>query len=186
MLINELVNRKPDHLLILNNSKNSGYTYPLLLGASQRWRRRAKQISVSIESFIESQFPTLSSENDFKQKAVKVISKILDLPAVISFHLLPQLIDTPMRIDIPASYFNIESKLLEVGWPEVINVNLEHVLELISAGYCGLENYNIWLKAVDDEVKLKRKNFEDLYLTKFKEIIKKYITPRGYRRVRYP
>ena len=65
-------------------------------------------------------------------------------------------------------------------------INLNEVLKLLSAGYCGLGNYNIWLTAVDNEVKLSRVDFEELYLKKFEEIIGKKATPRGYRRVRYP
>ena len=186
MLINDLINRKPDNLLILNNKKGSGYTHPLLLGASQRWRRRAQEISTDANRYIESQFPSLYTDPVFVEKARIVVNQLLDVPGIVSFHALPSSIDTPMRVDIPSFAFGVESKLLEVGWPKVMNVDLSNVLEIISAGYCGLENYNIWLKAVDDEVKLKRKNFERLYLNKFEEIIGKYTTPRGYRRVRYP
>lgn len=57
---------------------------------------------------------------------------------------------------------------------------------MLAAGYCGLDNYNIWLKAVDDEVKLRREVFENLYLPKFEEIVGRFATPRGYRRVRFP
>jgi hypothetical protein len=91
-----------------------------------------------------------------------------------------------MRIDIPSWVFGIEKRIPDVGWPEVVSVNLNEVLRLISAGYCGLENYNIWLKAVDDEVKLRKDIFENLYLPKFEEVVGKFATSRGYRRVRFP
>ncbi len=70
---------------------------------------------------------------------VRVVEKIPELPAVVSFHLLPALYDTPMRIDIPAWVFGIEKRLSEVGWPEVVSIDLDDILRLISAGYCGLE-----------------------------------------------
>jgi hypothetical protein len=91
-----------------------------------------------------------------------------------------------MRIDLPAWMFENNSKLKAIGWPEPVNINLTQILDLISSGYCGLENYNIWLSHVDSEVKLKRKVFEELYLNKFEEIIGKHSTSRGYRRVKYP
>jgi hypothetical protein len=186
VLTEELITRKPDSLLILNNTQNSGFTKPLLLGASVRQRRAGMLITTNPNKFIENNFPTLYENKKFLSRAKRIITKMLDLPAIISFHFLPHITDTPMRIDIPAWYFNIETRLIDVGWPEIVDININQILELVSAGYCGLSNYNIWLKAVDDEVKLSRKDFEDLYLKKFEEIVGKKTTPRGYRRVRYP
>ncbi|MFX1257011.1 MAG: DNA double-strand break repair nuclease NurA [Promethearchaeota archaeon] len=186
LLTEELIARKPDSLLILNNAKNSGYTKPLLLGASARWRRAERLIRTNFRQYVESNFPTLSENPEFIKHAQKIIFEMLDFPAIVSLHILPTRIDTPIRIDIPAWYFNIDKRLLDIGWPKTIDVDLDEVLKLISAGYCGLENYNIWLTSVDNEVKLSRVDFEELYLKKFEEIIGKKATPRGYRRVKYP
>ncbi|NPB04611.1 MAG: hypothetical protein GXO39_09430, partial [Thermotogae bacterium] len=82
--------------------------------------------------------------------------------------------------------FGIDTKLSEVGWPEPVDVNVDWILELVSAGYCGLENYNIWLSTVDRKVKLSREVFENLYLPEFEKIVGKSATSRGYRRVRFP
>ncbi|TXT62442.1 MAG: NurA domain protein [Promethearchaeota archaeon] len=188
-LINELVHRKPDSLLVLsrsNNGNNSGYTQPLILGGSQRWHRAVREIERSARSYITSNFPVSSEDDEFMDRAVEVVERLTEVPAIISFHLLPQVIDTPMRIDIPAWYFDSPHKLKEMGWPEPIEIDLDTILKLISSGYCGLENYNIWLSHVDSEVKLKRNVFEELYINKFEEIIGTYSTARGYRRVRYP
>ncbi len=186
MLTEELIARKPDSLLILNNARNPGYSRPLLLGASVRWRRAGRLISKHPNKFIESNFPNLYEDKNFLKHSQKIITKMLDFPAIVSFHILPTLSDTPMRVDIPSWYFDNETRLLDLGWPEVLKIDLDPILKLISAGYCGLSNYNIWLTAVDNEVKLSRKDFEDLYLKKFEEIVGKKATPRGYRRVRYP
>ncbi len=186
LLTEELIARKPDSLLILNNAHHAGYTKPLILGGSARWRRAEKKIKVDSKGYIESSFPILSEDIKFLNQAKKIITKMLDFPSIVSFHILPILADTPLRIDIPSWYFGIDRRLLDVGWPEVVNLDLSEILKLISAGYCGLGNYNIWLTAVDNEVRLSRKDFEELYLKKFEEIIGKKATPRGYRRVRYP
>ena len=186
LLTEELIARKPDSLLISNNAKHSGYTKPLLLGGSTRWRRAENKIKADSKGYIESNFPILSEDINFLNQAKKIITKMLDFPSIVSFHILPILTDTPLRIDIPSWYFGIDRRLLDVGWPEVVNLDLSEILKLISAGYCGLGNYNIWLTAVDNEVRLSRKDFEELYLKKFEEIIGKKATPRGYRRVRYP
>lgn len=185
-IMEELLARKPDFQLILNYAKSTGYTTPLILGASARWRRSYKRIIINPEGFIKSNFPISSRDRDFVKWARSIVEKIPDLPAVISFHLLPAINDTPMRVDVPAWVFGIKKKLSEVGWPEEVDIDISEILRLISAGYCGLENYNIWLKAVDDEVKLRREVFENLYLSKFEEIVGRFATPRGYRRVRFP
>jgi hypothetical protein len=185
-LIEELIVRKPDFQLILSYAEDAGYTTPLLLGASIRWRRTLERILRDPEGFVKSGFPVSSRDPDFVEWALSVVNRMPELPAILSFHLLPAMNDTPMRIDIPAWVFGITEKLHEVGWPETVSVDLNDILRLISAGYCGLGNYNVWLKAVDDGVKLRRDVFEKLYLPKFEEIVGKYATPRGYRRVRFP
>lgn len=186
LLTKELIARKPDSLLIVHNSSSSGYTTPLLLGASSRWRRASQLIENNIAGYIKSNFPNSSEDPKFILEAQEVINRMLNLPAMLSFHLLPRRIDTPMRIDIPSWYFDIHKEVLEVGWPVPVDIDIDEILKLISSGYCGLNNYNVWLKAVDDEVKLSRLDFEELYLKKFEELIGKQTTPRGYRRVKYP
>ncbi len=184
-LIRELVDRKPDFQLLLH-AKKPGYTHPLMLGGSQRWRREYRRISSDPEGFVRSYFPVSSRDDSFFRRAVKTAKNILDLPAIVSFHLLPSLNDTPMRIDVPSWYFGLEERISEVEWPQAVEVDLGEILRLISAGYCGLENYNVWLTAVDSEVRLTREVFESLYLPKFEEVVGRFATPRGYRRVRYP
>ncbi len=185
-LTEELIARKPDSLLILNNALDSGHTTPLLLGATQRRRRERSLLQRDINNYISTYFPLMSRDDEFRKKAAQILTEMLDFPAIVSFHLLPTLIDTPIRVDIPAWYLGMSDKLLDVGWPEVLKADISNILTLLSSGYCGLDNYNVWLSAVDNEVKLSRKDFEDLYLKKFEEIIGKKATPRGYRRVRYP
>lgn len=185
-LIEELFARRPDFQLILSYAETVGYTTPLVLGAPIRWRRSYERILRDPEGFVKSNFPVSSRDRDFVEWALEVVKDIPNLPAIISFHLLPAINDTPMRIDIPGWVFGIEKKLSEVGWPEAVSIDLNEILRLISAGYCGLENYNVWLKAVDNGVKLSREVFENLYLPKFEEIVGKFATPRGYRRVRFP
>jgi len=185
-LIEELFARRPDFQLILSYAETAGYTMPLMLGASIRWKRFYERMVRDPESFVRSNFPVSSRDRNFVEWALRVVENIPNLSAIVSFHLLPVINDTPMRIDIPAWVFGIEERLSEVGWPEAVNVDIDRILKLISAGYCGLENYNVWLKAVDDEVKLRRDVFENLYLPKFEEIVGRFATPRGYRRVRFP
>ena len=185
-LVEELFSRKPDFQLILNYACSSGYTDPLLLGSSIRWKRAYKRILRDPDGFIRTRFPLSSRDKDFVERASLILGKLRRMPAVISFHLLPKINDTPLRIDIPAWVFGLDNNIMDVGWPEPASVDLDDILKLVSAGYCGLDNYNIWLKAVDEKVKLKREFFESLYLNKFEEVVGRFATERGYRRVRFP
>lgn len=185
-LIEELFSRKPDFQLILTYAYSSGYTEPLLLGSSIRWERMYKRLLRDPDSFIRARFPLSSRDRDFVERASLILSKLHRMPAIISFHLLPKINDTPLRVDIPAWVFGLDDKITDTGWPEPASVDLEDILRLVSAGYGGLDNYNIWLKAVDEKVKLKREFFEKLYLNKFEEVVGRIATERGYRRVRFP
>jgi hypothetical protein len=135
----------------------------------------------SPEAFLNSHFPICSQNEEFVKNAKGVIAKISDLPAIISFHVLPSLNDTPIRVDVPAWCFGLKDKLFDIGWPEKVNVDVSNVLEIISAGYFGPENYNVWLKAAHDGVKLSSEDFKNLYLRKLMEISGSYKTVRRSR-----
>lgn len=173
-IFQELLFRRPDFSLILEHADSTGHTVPLLLGASARWRREVRQILKDPKEFVKKQFPVSSQDADFIKKAVDIIARIPEMPSIISFHVLPSIIDTPLRVDVVSWFFGIDRKLADVGWPERVDVNLEKILKVISAGYCGLENHNIWLKFAHEAVKLTRETFENLYLRKFFEISNSY------------
>jgi hypothetical protein len=182
----ELIHRKPDFQLILRYAKSTGYTYPLLLNPPPRTIRAFKRAELSPIEFLKSAFPYSSISEDFVNWASGVVSKLHDLPAIISFHVLPSIGDTPMRVDVPAWVFDVDEKFIDFRWPEAVDVDVSPILKILSAGYCGLDNYNVWLTSVDRMVRLGRRVFEDMYLSKFEEIVNAKVTSRGYRRVRYP
>lgn len=185
-LMKEYITRKPDFQLIMNYAKAPGYSMPLLLSAPARTKRAFKLINSNPEKYLRSAFPLLSTDENFVRYALNIIKELLKLPSIISFHVLPQDNDTPMRVDVPTWVFGIERRLSEISFTETVDINVDKILKIISAGYCGLENYNIWLTAVDKQVKLRRNVFENIYLPKFEEIIGRTATSRGYRRVRFP
>ena len=189
-----LLQRRPDFHLILKyaRSKNeTGCTTPLLLGTKPRFRRELEAMRKDPVGFLRRRFPISALDDGFLERARGVVESLERLPAIVSFHVLPALNDTPMRIDVPAWFFGINKTLSDVRFPEDLVVcenyeKLEEILRLISAGYCGLENYNIWLSAVDSAVKLRKDVFEAVYLRKFEEIMGIEATARGERRVKFP
>lgn len=186
IVVKELLNRRPDFQLIIDYAESIGYSVPLILNPPPRTIRAFNRIKRNPLDFLKSAFPYSSISNEFIDRYIGDIVKLLDLPAVISFYLLPSKSDIPLKVDLPAWFFGFEDKFSNYDWPEIVNVDLNDILKLIVSGYCGLDNYNIWLVNVDNMVKLSRRVFEGVYLPKFEEIIGGFITSRRYRRVRYP
>jgi len=188
-LIEELTARIPDFQLITLHAKHPGYTTPLILGASQKRIEEHEKYGFNKNSLIRTSFPTLSEDENTFKRLSRLYDDLFNLPAIISFHILPKQADTAMRIDVPSWYFGIHRRLIDVGWPEPADIKkdkMNEILDIISTGYCGLDNYNIWLSAADSRVKLSKRDFDDLYVPKFEEIVGRFATPRGYRRDRYP
>ncbi|MDK2783490.1 MAG: hypothetical protein PWQ32_1079 [Thermococcaceae archaeon] len=183
--VKELMVPRPDYQLLEISNLDPGYTIPLLLGPSKRWLRGLSQIESDPEGYIRTAFPTLSMDKDFRGAAIKVLKQLRELPSIVSFHALLDKRDSPLRIDVPAFCLGLSKKFHDVGWPEPINKNiLDDVLSIVVTGYGGLEYHNIWLWKVDKEVKFHRKEFDDMYLSKFKEVVEVDINARDYRRVK--
>ena len=184
--IMEYISLKPDFLLIMSCTRKPGYGMPLILNAPSGVKRAFKLIDVDPVKYLQLTHPISSRDVDFIDWASHIVKDLPKLPAIVSFYVLPSAQDTPMRVDVPAWVFNIEKNLSEVNFSEVIDANINDILRLISAGYSGLENYNVWLTAAHRRVKLGRRTFERIYLPKFEEIVGRTATSRGYRRVRFP
>jgi hypothetical protein len=169
----------------MNFTNSIGFTQPLILGPSARMARYFEKFHSKSRMYIRNRFPRATREKGdvFVEWASKIISQIPNFPSFNSFHLLLDQRDSPMRIDIP----NWEHSLSEIGWPKPVNVNLENLLKIMITGYCGLDGYNLWLKDVDQKVKLKKKTVDQIYFPYMERIFKeKIIRGRSYRRVRYP
>lgn len=184
-VLKELTTPRPDYQLIETSITEPGYTIPLLLGPSSRWLRRIGQIEIDPESYLKSHFPVLSNNEDFVTYAKVVLNRLKELPAIASFHILPDRRDSPLRIDVPAFCIGLSTKFRDVGWPEPIDEDISEVLSIVATGYGGLEYHNIWLWKVDREVKFHRREFDDMYLSKFKELVGVSLNARDYRRVRF-
>jgi len=185
LILEELVSSRPDYQLVMNLAETIGHTQPLILGSSARMVRYFERFESNPRGFIRNRFPRATREKGdvFIEWASKIISQIPRFPSFISFHLLLDRRDSPIRIDIP----NWERSLSKIGWPKPVDINLENLLKIMITGYCGLDGYNLWLKDVDQKVRLKKKNVDQIYFPYMERIFKeKIIRGRSYRRVRYP
>jgi hypothetical protein len=185
LVLTELASSRPDYQLVMNFAESVGYTQPLVLGPSTRAAERMRPFSLNPKKYVMNNFPITVRERgaEFVDWATETISKIPSFPSFVSFYLLMDVRDSPMRIDVPCW----EQPLSKTGWPKPIDVDLQALLKIMVSGYCGLDAYNLWLKNVDERVKLKRRVVDELYFPYMEKLFdSKIIRGRGYRRVRFP
>lgn len=185
LIFTELVSSRPDYQVVMSFAGKKGYTHPLLLGPSAHAARRIRSIAANPKKYTVGNFPIKTREKgkEFVDWASKVVSDIPGFPSFVSFYLLLDMRDSPMRIDVPCW----EQPLSKTGWPKPIDVDLQALLRIMINGYCGLDAYNLWLRNVDGKVKLKKRVVDDLYFPYMEKLFgSKIIRGRSYRRVRFP
>ena len=185
MVLEELARSRPDYQLVMNFAESVGYTKPLLLGSPPRLARKLEAFRSDAKGYVRKNFPNALRERGkgFVDDAARVIAGIPDFPAIVSFYVLFDRRDSPIRIDIPCW----DQKLIEVGWHKPASVDLEGVLKVLATGYCGLACHNLWLKNVDERVRLKKKTVDNIYVPYMEKLFgEKIIRGRSYRRVRFP
>jgi hypothetical protein len=175
----------PDYQLVMNFAESVGYTKPLLLGSPPRLARKLEAFRSDAKGYVRKNFPNALRERGkgFVDDAARVIAGIPDFPAIVSFYVLFDRRDSPIRIDIPCW----DQKLIEVGWHKPASVDLDGVMKVLATGYCGLDCHNLWLKNVDERVRLKKKTVDNIYVPYMEKLFgEKIIRGRSYRRVRFP
>jgi hypothetical protein len=185
MVLEELARSRPDYQLVMNFAESVGYTKPLLLGSPPRLARKLEAFRSDAKGYVRKNFPNALREKGkgFVDDAARVIAGIPDFPAIVSFYVLFDRRDSPIRIDIPCW----DQKLIEVGWHKPASVDLDGVLKVLATGYCGLDCHNLWLKNVDERVRLKKKTVDNIYVPYMEKLFgEKIIRGRSYRRVRFP
>ncbi len=185
LILEELARSRPDYQVIMRYAKVLGYTQPLLLGASPRLERRLRQFQSHPEDYVKRNFPNAIREigKGVIDEVAGVIADIADFPAILSFYVLFDLRDSPLRIDIPC----YSTRFGDVGWHKPFSADLSEVLKVLATGYCGLDCHNLWLKNVDERVRLKKKTVDNIYVPYLEKLFgEKIIRGRSYRRVKYP
>jgi hypothetical protein len=185
LILEELASSRPDYQIIMNYAHTPGYTQPLLLGPSARTARRLEACRKEPVKYVRTNFPVTIREkgNDFVNWASNILLNINAFPGIISFYLLLDTRDSPIRIDVPCWDYTFSS----TGWPKPIDFRVDEVLRVMITGYCGLDCYNLWLKKVDERVRLKKRVVDNIYFPLMERLFgEKIIRERGYRRVKYP
>ena len=185
LILNELACSRPDYQLVMNFAESLGYTQPLLLGPSPRLARRVAESRSNPKTYVRKNFPNTYRERgkEFVDEAAEIVAAIPNFPSIISFYILLDRRDSPMRIDLP--FWG--HQLANVGWHKPVTPDLEGLLKVLATGYCGLDCHNLWLKNVDERVRLKKRTVDNIYFPYMEKLFgEKIIRGRSYRRVRFP
>ena len=185
LVLNELACSRPDYQLVMNFAESLGYTHALLLGPSPRLSRRLEESRSDPKKYVRRNFPNTFREKgkEFVDGAAEVVAEIPKFPSIVSFYILLDRRDSPMRIDLPCWDYS----LADVGWSRPVTPDLEGLLKILATGYCGLDCHNLWLKNVDERVRLKKRTVDNIYFPYMERLFgDKIIRGRGYRRVRFP
>ncbi len=195
----EFLRARPDFQLIMNFAPDPGFCTPVELAADQLFLRELRSINRDPEGYVRRHFrnammENFSQEDHFVAFATEVVKKVPEFPTITSFHLLLDKRSTPLRVDIPSWILGIDDKLgsLNAGSRLTdlrgdIFKTLSDVIDILRSGYAGLTDYNVWLKRVDDEVKLRGVDMDTIYERVLeKELGVTLMHTRGYRRVKFP
>jgi len=99
-------------------------------------------------------------------------SESIDVP-IVTIHILPDIRDLPLKVEI-VSTGNTDSSPVPKG-----------IMDILFWGYGGIKVYNLWLSRVDDIVKFRRDETENVFMRAFeKEIGISLYETRGERRAR--
>ncbi len=184
-ILEELTRSRPDYQLIMNFADSVGYSKPLMLGASPNLGKRLEQYRTDPIAYVKRNFLTTQRERGlgFIGDAAGVIGEIPNFPAIASFYVLFDLRDSPIRVDVPCW----DQTLVNVGWHNPTDIDVSSVLRILATGYCGLDCHNLWLKNVDERVRLAKKTVDNIYVPYMEKLFgEKLIRGRSYRRVKYP
>lgn len=182
---------RTDHQLIRTYVEQPGHTMPIELSVSRRSHALVEEILSNPESYVSKHFKEglLESPDQkaFTGRACEVLSNIPTFPTMVSFHVLLDRRDTPIRVDAPSWVFSRDTTISEFSGGRDLLLNLNPIISILMSGYGGLKDYNIWLKRVDEKVRLSNDVMDSIYSSVLeKELDFTIIHTRGYRRVKYP
>lgn len=185
LILNELASARSDYELVMNFAEGIGHTQPLVLGPASRAARRIRSFVMNPRKYVTDNFFISSKEKGkrFIEWGSEIISRISNFPSFVSLYLLMDVRDSPVRIDLPCW----EMPLSKTGWPKPIDIDLRALMTIMISGYCGLDTHNLWLKDVDEKVRLKKRVVDTIYFPYMERSFNaKIIRGRSYRRVKYP
>ena len=187
----EAYSARTDHQLIRTYVEQPGHTIPIELSVAKRTYTLVEELQSNPRSYVSKHFKESMLESPvseaFMRRACDILSDIPSFPTMVSFHVLLDKRDTPIRVDAPSWVFSRDTTISDFAGGRDLQVNLNWIVSLLMKGYGGLKDYNIWLKRVDEKVRLTNEVMDSIYSSVLeKELDLTIIHSRGYRRVKYP
>ena len=150
-----------------------GFTMPMEMGLGRPYQKKIfKKIESDPGSLVSKLFKKYidaipeKEEEEFVKKGAKILSKMLEMPTFMSFHLVPDIRDVPLKIDVPSWYFEKWNKISEfkfVKFIDHIDPFFKVIIGFIMKLYGGVDNYNILLTNAHDNAVLKLEKFNSVY-----------------------
>ena len=185
MVFEELTSSRPDYQLIMSLAEPTGIRSLCCLVLRRVMSRFFELCRNNPERYVRRYFPVTYREKgqEFVKYASNIVSSFTTFPGIVSLHLLLDARDSPIRVDLP--YW--DQTFTNTGWPKPVDLKVDDLLNIMVTGYGGLDCHNLWLKNVDERVRLKKKVVDNIYFPYMEKMFgEKIIRGRSYRRVKYP
>ena len=139
----------------------SGFTTPLILG-DYGFREGLNAISKAPESYLRRSFRGLPES--LRRWGLEVVERVPKAPAFAMFHLVPEVGEYPLRVDVPVDCLGVTKQIRDVSPFYFADPSLvEEVVKQLVADRGGRDVYNALLYVVDREVRLSSKVVDDVY-----------------------
>ena len=190
-IFREAAVKRPDVKIVMEMAQGAGFTRPLLLGIAKPLLNSLVDalLSNALEDYVRKNFSQALAENpDFLSKALRVLPKVLEYPAIFSFYVIFEKGDLPLRVDVPSWVLGVKLNMGDTFDP-VIELDwnaLREILSLFYSLYGGPKHYNVLMEEVDSKVKITSETLVIYERTVEKELGILVRHTRDVSRVRFP
>ncbi len=164
---------RTDWEIIYRFSEYPGFTFPIEKGLGRPEQLKIfKNMVNKTQNYISNHFKkyltTLTEKRKatFIKEASFVIKNLSDMPTFISFHILLDMRDNPIKVDIPSWYFKDWNHLIHfpfVKFVKGVDPLLKKLISNIRELYGGIENHNLLLAAAHEDAVLKNRIYDEVY-----------------------
>ena len=141
--------------------EEKGFTTPLILG-NYAFREDPRAMWEEPEKYLNRYFRDIPE--NLREWGIEVIRKVPLAPAIIMFHLIPEIGEQPLRIDVPVNCLGMKDRILDVlSFRFADSYIIEDLISQLIADRGGRDVYNALLYVVDKEVRLSSNVVDKVY-----------------------
>lgn len=172
-IYNEYHYQRTDGEIIYRFAKSSGYTYPMEKGLGRPEQINLFKVMINkTQTYLLSRFKKFLlnlngiDKQHFILRGEKILKRFSVIPTFISFHILPDIRDNPIKIDVPSWCFKNYNRLIDYPYVNFYNTKdpiINKILFYNMKMYGGLSNYNLLLSAAHNDAVLREKTYNEIY-----------------------